>query len=495
VSGTEDDGTTTSAAPSASRRTFLSGSAALAAAALGQQVASASPAQASALARPGDGDGSEDWPDGPGQRITGQRPDARLRAILAEIDPLRIEDTIRTLVSFGTRHTLSVQDDPRRGIGAARDWIAGEMRRYSAAGGGRLEVTVPSYVQQPASRIPTPTLISNVVGTLRGTVSPNRVYVVSGHYDSRVTDVMNATADAPGADDDASGVAVAMELARIMSKRQSEATLVFAAVAGEEQGLYGSTFLAKQLKDAGADVQGMFTNDIVGSSTADDGTRDPRSVRLFAQGLPPSETPTRQATRLTIGGENDSPARELARFVAEVADRSVTGMDVRVIYRLDRYLRGGDHTPFLQAGFPAGRFTEPNEDFAHQHQDVRVENGVQYGDLPEFCDFRYISRVTKVNAAALWSLAQAPGTPTQVVVDTSALTNSTTLSWQRGSEPDLDGYEVVWRPTTAPFWTHVIDVGDVTRATIDLSKDNVIFGVRSVDRSGHRSPAVLPFPG
>jgi hypothetical protein len=239
----------------------------------------------------------------------------------------------------------------------------------------------------------------------------------------------------------------------------------------------------------------MFTNDIVGSSRGDDGTQDRHSVRLFAQGMPPSEDATRAALRVAIGGENDSPARELARFVTEVADPEATDAKVRVIYRLDRYLRGGDHTPFLQQGFPAARFTEPHENFAHQHQDVRIENGVQYGDLPRFCDFAYIARVAKTNAAALWSLAQAPGTPTDVIIDTTVLTNDTTLSWSRGTTPDLAGYEVVWRPTTAPFWTHVIDVGDTTRTTINLSKDNVIFGVRAVDRTGHHSPASFPFPG
>ena len=436
----------------------------------------------------------EAWPDGPGRRLTAQLPDAELQEILAEIDPARIEATVRTLVSFGTRHTLSSQDDPERGIGAARDWIAAELRRYAARSRGRMTVTVPSYVQGVAERIPTPTRISNVVATLRGTGTPNRVYVVSGHYDSRVTDVMDATSDAPGADDDASGVAVTMELARVMATRRTQATLVFAAVAGEEQGLYGSTFLAEQLKERGADVQGMFTNDIVGSSRGDDGTREGRTVRLFAQGTPPSEDEDRAAIRRVLGGENDSPARELARFIVEVAGPSVTGVKIRMIYRLDRYLRGGDHTGFLENGFPAVRFTEPNEDFAHQHQDVRVEDGVVYGDLVRFCDFDYIARVTKVNAAALWSLAKAPGLPTGVEVDTSALTNDTTLVWEAGPEKDLAGYEVVWRPTIAPFWTHVIDVGDVTRVTIDLSKDNVVFGVRAVDHGGHRSPAVFPFP-
>jgi hypothetical protein len=426
--------------------------------------------------------------------ITPQPADAELRAILDDIDPDRIEANIRKLVSFGTRHTLSSQDDPVRGIGAARDWIKAEMESYAAQPGSRLSVQVQSFIQPVANRIPEPTQISNVMATLEGLDDSNRTYVVSGHYDSRVTDVMNATDDAPGADDDASGVAVSMELARVMATHRPRATLVFAAVAGEEQGLYGSTYMAQTFKAGGVNVEGMFTNDIVGSSRGDDGTRDRHSVRLFGQGPPPSEDATRHALRLTLGGENDSPARDLARFVTEVAGPTTTGMNIRVIYRLDRYLRGGDHTGFLANGFPAARFTEPMENFNHQHQDVRVEGGVQIGDLPQFCDFDYIAGVARVNGASLWSLAQAPGMPLNVLIDASVLTNDTVLRWSPpGNTAGLAGYEVVWRPTINPFWTHAIDVGNVTTATIDLSKDNVVFGVRSVSSDGFRSPAVFPF--
>lgn len=423
-------------------------------------------------------------------------PSRELRALLKEIDPDRIEATVRKLVSFGTRHTLSVQDDPARGIGAARDWLLAELRSYAAESGGRMTVEAQSYIQEPASRIPTATRITNVVATLRGSVTPERVYVVSGHYDSRVTDVMDAVSDAPGADDDASGVAVALELARVMARRRPAATIVFAAVAGEEQGLYGSAYMAQQFKAAGADVQGMFTNDIVGSPTADDGVEDPYTIRLFAEGVPTSETPAQAATRRSVGGENDSPARQLARFVRDTADNAATGMHVRMVYRRDRYLRGGDQIPFLERGYPAARFTEPAEDYAHQHQDVRVDDtGKQYGDLPEFCDFAFVARVAKVNAAALWTLAQAPGTPRDTKIITSTLTNSTQLTWTRGTEPDLAGYEVVWRETTAPEWTHVIPAGDVTTYEVDMSKDNVFFGVRAVNRSGERSPVAFPAPG
>ena len=438
--------------------------------------------------------GGHGTPPGPGRPIHPQRPSRALRALLDDIDRRRIEATVRRLVAFGTRHTLSSQDDPVRGIGAARDWIFEQLSGYAAASGGRMTVETQSYTQEPGPRIPVPTVISNVVATLRGTTSPERIYVISGHYDSRVTDVLNATADAPGANDDASGVAVVMELARLFATRPTAATLVFTAVAGEEQGLFGSGFQAGRYKAAGADVQGMFSNDIVGSSLADDGTRDPRTVRLFAEGVPTAETPAEASIRQSVGGENDSPSRQLARFVQDVAENDATGMDVRVIYRRDRYLRGSDHISYLQQGYPAARFTEPNEDFRHQHQDVRVEGGVQFGDLPEFCDFGFITRVAKVNGAALWSLANGPGTPKRVNILTAALTNDTTLRWQRGTEPDLAGYEVVWRETTAPEWTHVIPVGDVTTTTIDLSKDNVFFGVRAVDRDGRHSPVAFPTP-
>ncbi|WEV23770.1 M20/M25/M40 family metallo-hydrolase [Streptomyces sp. 71268] len=457
----------------ASRRTLLATTAATAAAA-------ATSTGVAAAGEPG--------------RLASQPPPRELRALLQEIDHRRIEATVRRLAAFGTRHTLSAQDDPERGIGAARDWILARMREYARASGGRMTVELQSYVQQPAPRIPVPTRISNIVATLRGTTSPDRVYVVSGHYDSRASDVMDHTSDAPGADDDASGVAVAMELARVMATRRTGATLVFAAVAGEEQGLYGAAHLAQSYRERQADVQGMFTNDIVGSPTADDGTRDPHTLRLFAEGVPTSETPQEGEVRRSVGGENDSPSRQLARFVEDVAGPGVTGMKVRVIYRRDRYLRGGDHIPFLERAYPAARFTEPAEDYAHQHQDVRVVDGRQYGDLPEFCDFPFIARVARVNAAALWSLAQAPGTPRGAKILTAALTNETELVWERGPEPDLAGYEVVWRETTAARWTHARLVGDTTRHTVDLSKDNVFFGVRAVSRAGLRSPVAFPTP-
>ncbi len=436
----------------------------------------------------------DDWPAGPGRPISPQPPDRQLRQILAELDQQRLYDTVSTLTTFGTRHTLSSQTDPKHGIGAARDWLLGQFQQVAATSGGRMTVAAQSYIQPVANRIPTPTQITNVVATLRGSASPDRIYVVSGHYDSRVTDIMNFTSDAPGADDDASGVAAVLEMARVMAERDPKATIVFAAVAGEEQGLYGAGFMAQQFKAQGADVQGMFTNDIVGSATGDDGTRDPHTIRLFAEGVPTSETPAQAAVRQAVGSEADSPSRQLARFATGVATNDATDMAVRVIYRRDRYLRGGDHIPFLQQGYPAARFTEPHENFAHQHQDTRIVNGVQYGDLIEFCEFDYILRVAKVNAAVMWSLANAPGTPRNALILDGQLSNSTDLTWQRGTEPDLAGYEVVWRACTEPDWTHAIAVGDVTAHTVPLSKDDVFFGVRAVDREGHRSPVAFPVP-
>ena len=295
----------------------------------------------------------------------------------------------------------------------------------------------------------------------------------------------------------ASGVAISLELARVfaLSQTRPRASLVFVAVAGEEQNLYGSTYLAETYRNTSRNLAGMLNNDIVGSGTGDDGYEDPHTIRLFAEGPPSTENETVAAQRLSIGGENDSPARNLGRFIHEVAENEYTQMNVSVIYRLDRLLRGGDHRPFLKNGFSAVRFTEPHENYAHQHQDVRVEDGVQYGDLVEFVDVDYVARVAKVNAAAMWSLSQAPGEPTGVYVNTTALGNDSQFVWNPpvDGEDGVDSYEVVWRPTNAPFWTNSMDVGKVSTATVKISKDNVIFGVRSV-RAGYKSPAVLPFP-
>jgi hypothetical protein len=430
--------------------------------------------------------------------LSRQAPDPGLRAMLRDIDPDRIKATILKLVSFGTRHTASSQTDPNRGIGAATDWVFSQMQSFAAASGGRMTVQKQSFVQPVSATIPVPTTITNVIATLKGTASPERFYVITGHLDSRVSDVLNFTDDAPGADDDGSGVAVVLELARVFATHQFPGTLVLATVAGEEQGLFGSAHMAAQMKAAGNDVQGMFSNDIVGASQAWDGTRpDPRTVRLFVEGIPTAATPAQISLMQSVGGENDGATHQLARFVTDVAPFSLTGMNIRVIWRRDRYLRGSDHLSFQQRGYPAARLTEPRENFNHEHQDVRVENGVQFGDLPQFVDFDYVARVAKVNGAALWALATSPSTPKNLQIHTAPPpglpgTNLTALNWDANPEPDLAGYEVVMRETTAADWTSAIGVGNVTSVTLNISKDNVQFGLRAIDKAGHRSPAAFP---
>ncbi|HEY0007038.1 MAG TPA: M28 family metallopeptidase [Pyrinomonadaceae bacterium] len=421
----------------------------------------------------------------------------QIARIVSEIDARNIERTIRQLVSFGTRNTLSAQDNPARGIGAARDWLYGEFSRIAQQAGGRMTVEKQTFLQPVAPRVPTPTNITNVVATLRGTqpASENRLYVVSGHYDSMCTSPTDAQCDAPGANDDASGTAAVLEMARVMSRYQFDATIIFMAVAGEEQGLLGSTYFAEQAKKNGLNIEAMLTNDIIGSSLGGNGVRDARTVRVFSEGVPSNETTEEAGTRRSVGGENDSASRQLARFIKEAGERYVRGMNVWLIYRRDRYLRGGDHIPFLEHGFPAVRLTEPNENYTHQHQNVRVENGIQYGDLPEFDDFAYIANVARVNAAALASLALAPARPKTVGILTRRLTNDTDLQWTANTEPDLAGYEVVWRETTSPVWTNSLRVGNVTSFTAKgMSKDNFFFGVRAVDRQGNRSPVSYPRP-
>jgi Peptidase family M28 len=465
-----------------SRRTFLSASAVTAVAA--PLVARTAPADA-ALASTGSALGKH-------------APHDDLRALLRAVDPARIQATVLRLTQFGTRHTSSSQTDPVRGIGAATAWVLEQMQAIAATSSGRMTVQQQTFVQPVSNRIPVPTTITNIIATLHGTASPERFYVVTGHLDSRVTDVLDFTSDAPGADDDASGVAVVLELARLFATRKFAGTLVFATVAGEEQGLYGSTFMAAQMAAAGADVQGMFSNDIVGASQAWDGTRpDPHTLRLFAEGVPTAATPTQISIMQSIGGENDGLSRQLARFVQDVAPPDLTDMKVRVIWRRDRYLRASDQVSFQGQGYPAARFTEPRENFNHEHQNTQVVNGVQLGDLIQFVDFDYIARVAKVNGATLWSLATAPGTPKNLLIHATAPLNfsginTTTLTWNANPESNLTGYEVVTRETTSPDWTNAIDVGNVTTVTLDISKDNLQFGLRAVDQAGHRSPVAFP---
>jgi len=407
--------------------------------------------------------------------------------LLSTIDAKHVDRDINTLVSFGTRNTLSSQDDPKRGVGAARDWIYSEFQKIAATSNGRMTVELQSFTQEPGKyqRIAKATKLTNVVATLKGTKDPNRVYVVSGHYDSMCTSPTDAECDAPGANDDASGTTVVLEAARAMAPHEFDATIVFVAVAGEEQGLVGSTYFAEQAKKNGMNIEAMFTNDIVGNGTD--------SVRVFSEGVPSSETEEEARTRRSVGGENDSASRQLARFIDSTAAKYLKKFDVAMIYRRDRYLRGGDHIPFLENGYPAVRFTEPHENYDHQHQNVRVENGKQYGDLPKFDSFPYIANVARVNVAALAELALAPAKPKNVRIITARLTNDTDLAWDTAA--DADHYEVVWRDTTAAQWQHTKSAGKVDKYTVkDLSKDNFMFGVRAVSKDGHRSPAVYPKP-
>jgi hypothetical protein len=423
------------------------------------------------------------------------RHQPQIDKIVAEISPKRIETYVKKLVSFETRHTMSDTTSETTGIGAARRWIKAEMERCGA--GTSLQVAFDSHIAPVSARISRPTEIVNVVATLPGTqdASKERLYVVSGHYDSRNTDVMDATGKAPGANDDASGTAAVMEMACVMAKYKFDATLVFMTVAAEEQGLLGAGHWAKTAREKNLNVAGMFTNDIIGSSRADDGRVDNKQVRLFAQSIPATKEMSDAVRQLVAtGGENDSISRQLARHVKEQGERYVKGFKVSVIQRHDRYLRGGDHMPFLEQGFAALRFTEPNEDFSHQHQNLRTENGKVYGDLTDFVDYDYTAKVAKVNAAALASLALAPGAPAGVKVRTDKLVNDSTLVWQANPEPDVAGYRIVWRETTAAGWQGSKFVGNVTEATVNLSKDNYFFGVQAVDKDGNVSVASYPAP-
>jgi hypothetical protein len=425
------------------------------------------------------------------------KPPADVRAALRSVDEDNLERYDRALVSFGTRHTLSVQDNPTRGIGAARDYIRAQFQAAAARSGGRMTVELQSYIQEPANRIPVPTRITNVVATLRGTdpQSADRVYVVGAHYDSRVSDVLDATSDSPGANDDGSGTAAVIELARVFARVPLEATVVFVAFAGEEQGLYGSDHFAQLAQENGWNIQGILNMDIIGSDVGGNGFREPHTVRLFSEGVPTSETPQQTARRQSIGGENDGVSRQLARYVKETGENDSTDMRVKLIWRRDRFLRGGDQISFLERGWAGVRFSEPNENFDHQHQDVRIEDGTQFGDLLKFVDFDYVERVTRVVGSSLAALAKSPRPPRNARMITASLSYDTELRWTANPEPDVVGYEIVWRDSIEPLWTHSRRVGNVTAATIEnLNKDDYQVGVRAIDRDGNRSPVAYPIP-
>ena len=416
--------------------------------------------------------------------------DPAVAAAIARIDAANLRATDTRLVAFGTRSTFSEKSGPNRGIFAARDYVFDRFGQIARSSGGRLSVALDSYTQvaDPAKRIPRDVVISSVVATLKGDDPAAPTYVMSSHLDSRNTDNNDGIHDAPGADDNGSAVSAVLEAARVLAPLQMHGTVIFACFDSEEQGLFGSAHLAQGLKAAHVDVEGDLNNDIIGASVGDDGVKRDDMVRIYSEAIP-----TAANVRLinAIGSENDSPSNELARYAKETGDAYATGLTGMLIWRADRFLRGGDHESFNAQGFAALRFTEPRETFAHQHQDVRVENGVQYGDLLQYLDFDYLAKVTRYNAAVLASLALAPTTP-KVSVDTKALTNDTTLFWD--PVPRAVRYEVVRRLTTEPTWSAAQDAGNVTRITLPLSKDIWQFAVRAVDTQGHRSQAGFPTP-
>jgi hypothetical protein len=427
--------------------------------------------------------------------------DAEIAAMVKQVSAVQIRKTIEKLASFGNRNTIGSADElsirKGFGVGAAREWIRAELERYSQACGGCLEVKTHSFVAPKAERIPNPTEIVNVYAILRGTdpEAAKRIYLVTGHYDSRNSDTLNVTDPAPGANDDASGTAVSLECARVLSKRKFPATLIFLAVAGEEQGLNGSREFAKMAKEQGWQIAGVLNNDIVGGNKSKE--QDPTIVRVFSEGIPITATLEEVKRIRALGAESDSPSRQLARYVRETGKKYLVtkpgDFQAKLVFRPDRFLRGGDHTGFNESGFAAVRFTEYREDYNRQHQTPRTENSIEYGDLSKFVDFEYVANVARVNAATLASLASAPAPPANVRILTKKLENDSTLVWD-APEGGATSYEVVWRPTTAAEWENAEPLTKDTQATVKRSKDNVIFAVRSVSKKGNRSLPVIPAP-
>lgn len=423
--------------------------------------------------------------------------DPQIEQMVRDVSADSLHAVIERLVGFGTRHTLSRSDGAARGIGAAREWILARFREWGKNSEGRLTASIDTTTVPPdGKRINVPVLVGNVVGTLKGTdPADSRVYVISGHLDSRVTDVMNSTADAPGADDDGSGTAAVIECARVMSRYRFPATILFAVVSGEEQGLFGSTYMAGKAKSEHMNVDAVLNNDIMGGSASGE-TRivDNTHVRVFSEGLPAYELDKNAGRIRALGLENDGKPRQLARYVREMCDRYVPNLEAVMIYRNDRFLRGGDHTPYVENGFAAVRITEMNEDYRHQHQDVRTEGGVKYGDLPEFIDFEYLRKNTSLNLACLASLAKSPPPPRDVTVEVRRLTNSTSLSWKAPAAGTPKGYYVLMRATTSPVWEKKTFTAS-TEIQLPYSKDNYFFAVQSVSDTGNESLPVVPSIG
>ncbi len=401
---------------------------------------------------------------------------------------------ISKMVAFGTRNTLSDIKSKTKGIGAARNWVVGKFNQFAKQTDGRLTAYLDTITfKSDGKRVDQPTLLGNAVAVLKGTdANDKRVYVVSGHLDSRVTDVMNRTSDAPGANDDGSGVAGVIEAARIMSQYKFPATIIFVAVSGEEQSLLGSGFMAAKAKKEGWNVDAMLNNDMIGSNNSSetqiiDNTR----LRVFSEGLPAYELDKNAKSIRQFGLENDGKSRQLARYVKEIGERYVDQLEIKLIYRNDRFLRGGDHTPFVENGFTAVRITEMNENFEHQHQDLRTENGIRYGDLQEFMDFEYLRKNTAVNIAVLANLAKSPSAPNEVKIDVKNLSNSSLLYWKAPANGTVKGYYVLMRETSSPVWEKKFFT-TATELRIPYSKDNYLFAVQSVGTEDNEGLPVVP---
>lgn len=434
--------------------------------------------------------GQEDGPPPPGEVMA-------VYDIVDSVSAARIEADIRTLAGFGTRHTASETESETRGIGAARRWIFDEFETISARCGGCLEVVYVSGVISGERRIPDPVDVVSVIAIQRGTLDPDRVVMMSGDIDSRASDVMDAAIDAPGANDNASGVAGALEAARVLSQHEFAGTIVYAALAGEEQGLYGGEILAAYALEQGWRIKAVLNNDMIGNIAGIDGVIDNSSIRVFSEGTRADETEEEGRIRRFTGGEVDSPSRNLARYIDRIADQYVTNLDVMMVYRLDRFGRGGHHRPFNEAGMPGVRLMETHEHYDRQHQDIRTEDGRHFGDTVEFVDFDYAAKATSLNAATLALLAGAPPIPSNVTIQ-GAVSPDTTLSWavpQGEAARNLAGYRVHWRLTDEAQWTNSRWVGMTDSFTLEnVVIDNYYFGVSAVAEDGSPTPVVFPGP-
>ena len=413
-----------------------------------------------------------------------------LRDIAGATSAERIEADIQTLVNFGTRHTLSETVSDTRGIGAARRWIQAEFERISATCGGCLEVRVQSEVISGGDRIPVPTAVVNVIAILKGTTDPDRYVIMSGDIDSRITDPLNSTDDSPGANDNASGMAGVLEAARVLSRYRFPGSIVFAGLSGEEQGLFGGQIMARQAVAQGWHIEGVLNNDMIGNIEGINGVIDNSTARVFSEATRPTETEKQARTRRFTGGEVDSPSRNLARYVDKIADDYIDNLDVMMIYRLDRFGRGGHHRPFNEQGFAGVRIMETNEHYDRQHQDLRTESGRVFGDTIAGVNFEYAAKLTALNAVALASMAMAPAPPSQVTIE-GMVSPNTTLKWAKVA--GAAGYKIYWRLTTSPQWTWGREVGDVSEHMLkNIVIDNYIFGVASINADGIESPVVFP---